>query len=162
MENSNPSAFPLSRFAPARKSAQIISRQYRPKAEQVRARIEFFAPRLLRRHIGHCTQCHAGAGQVLVGRRQRGCCRHGGLRAPLGQKFRQTEIEQLGVAARKSSARAALNIIAGCTTRSRPGQADLFLLAGHVGFSSRSFSKMPLKCSANRLAPEQVGPYIGS
>ncbi len=39
------------------------------KREQVRARVQFFASSLLRRHVGHRTHRHAWAGEMLVGKK---------------------------------------------------------------------------------------------
>ena len=38
--------------------------EHRAEAEQVRARVQLFTPRLLRRHIGRSALRHSGAGEV--------------------------------------------------------------------------------------------------
>ncbi len=59
--------------------------QHRAEAEQVRARVEFFAPRLLGGHVSHRTHGHAWAGEVFLSNRRchaRGLCWYSFRRRP--------------------------------------------------------------------------------
>ena len=75
--------------------------QHRSEAEEVAACIELFAASLLGRHVGHCSQSHAGTREIFLVYRRFGATSH--ERAwPAGTAKRllcQPEIKNLGVAA---------------------------------------------------------------
>ena len=72
--------------------------QHRAKGEQVGARVQFLGLHLLRRHVGHCAQHRARAGQVLrLRRRSSLVCRR--WRRGLARHLGQPEVENLGVPA---------------------------------------------------------------
>jgi len=79
-----------------RASGHLI--EHGAEGEEIRAGVELFAARLLRRHIGHGSQSGARAGQVRY--------RPNGLRAGVGhgprrnRELGQSEVQDLGLAAR--------------------------------------------------------------
>ena len=75
--------------------------QHRSKREQIGARVQFFRPRLLRRHVGDRAERRPGTGQMLrVHRiRLRVKRRNSARRTACETDLRQPEIQNLGVSA---------------------------------------------------------------
>src|SRR4029077_4308889 len=70
--------------------------QHRTEGKQVRSSIQILAFYLFRRHVGDGTKSRTGAGEMLLDVDGRGC----GIRSRywFGREFRQTKVEDFGVA----------------------------------------------------------------
>ncbi len=75
--------------------------QHSAKGEQIATRIQFFRPRLLRRHIRYRAERRTGAGEMIRARRTRFRVKSRNLARRTGcdHDLRQSEVQNLGVAA---------------------------------------------------------------